>query len=95
MKRETKKNWKKRINKKIKPLPLPYQVESYKNYLFMFDIEEWGIDEVSKFSEYLGKCYPENGFAFMPNTMGLHSTTITGKEYTMINNILKRMKNEK
>ena len=66
------------------------QLKGDEKLLFFVDDNEWNIDEVSRWLLNLSKCLPYATLAVLPASMFKNVQKITSKEYTMLNNILKR-----
>ncbi len=75
---------------KQKIAPLPYSIEPGKKYLFLVDDKEWTVEDVMEWFNLFKKTF-NNDVVIVPKSMISAKTTITGKEYTVLNNILKRM----
>lgn len=84
--------YRKRAKQKI--APLPYSIEPSKKYLFLVDDKEWTVEDVMGWF-YLFKETFNNDIVILPKSMISTKTTITSKEYTVLNNILKRMGQDK
>ena len=84
-----KRPWRKRrikFNNTIQPM----QLKDNEKLLFFVDDNEWNIDEVSRWFINLSECLPYATFAVLPASMFKNVQKITGKEYSILNNILKR-----
>ena len=68
-------------------------IPSDAHLMFFVDIEEYGIDIMCKYAKMFEQVVPETTpFVIVPKDMFSKPIGITDKEYTMLNNILKRMK---
>lgn len=89
--------WNKR-KKSCEPIhisSLPFaRIKKDERLLFLANIEEYNIHEVSKWSDNFSKVYPDVKYVIFPDNMFTSITRLTGKEYTVINNILKRCMEE-
>ena len=84
-----KRPWRKRrikFNNTIQPM----QLKGNEKLLFFVDDNEWNIDEVSRWLLNLSECLPYATLAVLPASMFNNVQKITGKEYSILNNILKR-----
>lgn len=72
---------------------LPFiNIEDGSNLLFITDTDEWTLAEVSDWFNRISNCFANVNIAILPKNMTNKPVSITDKEYTVINNILKRMK---
>ena len=73
---------------------LPFATIPSDAYLMFFaDTEEFGLDIMCKYAKIFEQTFPETtSFVIVPKNMFSKPIKITGKEYSMLNNILKRMK---
>ena len=90
-------NWKPRRKQRQKTCThissLPYfGVKDGDNLCLIVDTYNMDLYYASKWADAFMKCFPKVGIALIPKDMCCGVTTITGKEYTVINNVLKRMK---
>lgn len=92
-------NWKperkKRINKyrHVHASTLPFiNLDKMRRIMFFVDTEEYDLETCLKWFKVMQKIMPDIDLCIIPSNMINSFTPITGKEYTMLNNILKRMK---
>lgn len=91
MKNTKQKSWnRKKTCRHLSSLPF-INIKDGENLLFLVDTDKCYLEDLCKFSEILGSAFPKNNIAFLPKDMALYPVSITGKEYTVINNVLKRM----
>ena len=62
------------------------------NLFFLLDTDKYSLDEVIDWMEAISVDLPKVNIALLPKDMCCGVTPITGKEYTVINNVLNRMK---
>lgn len=87
--------WKKRKNNAIaiKKITMPYiTIKGDEKFLFLADTEFYTIDDITNWINIFKKCYPTVSYVVFPDNMFKAMPKITGKEYTMLNNLLKRCK---
>ena len=61
-----------------------------KNYYFFVDDDRWKFEGVIKWTNIFVQEFPNIKFCILPLSMFKSAPKITGKEYSMLNNILKR-----
>lgn len=86
---------KKRINKyhHIHVSTLPFvNLDKMKRIMFFIDTEEYDLETCLKWFEVIQKNMSDIDLCILPSDMINGFTSITGKEYTTLNNILKKMK---
>ena len=84
-----KRSWRKRrikINNNVQPM----QLKGNEKLLFFVNDNEWNIEEVERWLCKIAECLPYATLAVLPASMFKNVQKITGKEYSMLNNILKR-----
>lgn len=84
--------WKKR-KKRGELTTLPFtRIKENDRLLFVMNDYEWTLDNINRWMNAFGKVYPDVSCIVLPYSMAQSHIKITSKEYTMINNILKRWK---
>ena len=84
--------WKKR-KKRGELTTLPFtRIKENDRLLFVMNDYEWTLDNINRCMNAFGKVYPDVSCIVLPYSMAQSHIKITSKEYTMINNILKRWK---
>lgn len=84
-----KRPWRKRcikFNNTIQPI----QLKGNEKLLFFIDDNEWNIEEVGRWLLNLSEHLPYATLGVLPASMFKNVDKITEKEYSMLNNILKR-----
>ena len=91
-----KRPWRKRKNKNINGIiaefkSVPFvQLKGDEKLLFFADDDRWNVEGITKWLNMFSETFPSITFAVLPLTMFKNVQRITGKEYSMLNNILKR-----
>lgn len=81
------------INKNNKVNYLPYvHIKDCDNLLFFANTDIYDIETISNWVKIFSEAFPKVNFCVMPDNMFYAVPKITGKEYTMINNIIRRCK---
>lgn len=70
------------------------QFKGNEKLLFFVNDEEWCLDDITKWMDVINSVYPALSLVVLPVSMLKGVEKITRKEYTMLNNILKRMKDK-
>ena len=93
-----KRPWRKRKRKNINGICAEYksipfmQLQGNEKLLFFVDdnSDNWRLIDIYNWTEIFRKSFPYINFCVLPVSMFKDLQKITGKEYSMLNNILKR-----
>ena len=91
-----KRPWRKRKNKNINGITSEYksipfiQLQGNEKLLFFVDDNEWNFEGILKWTNMFVQEFPNIKFCIFPLSMFKSVPKITEKEYSMLNNILKR-----
>lgn len=86
--------WKKR-KKQGELTTLPFtRIKENDRLLFVVDDYKWTLYDINRWFNAFGKVYPEVKCVLLPYSMSESHIKITSKEYTMLNNILKRWRDD-
>lgn len=94
-----KRPWKKRKTKNVNSITSEYksipfmQLKGDEKLLFFADDDRWNVEGITKWLNMFSETFPSITFAVLPLTMFKNVQRITGKEYSVLNNILKRCVN--
>ena len=95
-----KRPWRKRKNKIINGIIAKYkpiqfiQLQGNEKLLFFLDDNKWSIEDAIKWTNAFSDNFSGIKFCILPLSMFKNVQKITGKEYSMLNNILKRCVNK-
>jgi hypothetical protein len=85
-------HWRKRRNKRAVQ-PYPYSFQKDDRLLFVVDTEKYDLGEVLNWVHAFRQVV-DNKFVVFPKSLLYTMIPITGKEYTMLNNLLSRAKKQ-
>lgn len=94
-----KRPWRKRKNKNINGIIAKYkpiqfmQLQGNEKLLFFVDDDNWRFYDIYEWMNGFSETFPDIKFAVFPVSIFKSVKKITGKEYSMLNNILKRCVN--
>lgn len=74
---------------------LPYvHIKDGDNLMFFANTDNYNIDMINSWVKVFSGAFPKVGYVVVPDDMFYAVPKLTGKEYTVINNILKKIKNK-
>lgn len=91
-----KRPWKKRKNQNNNGIYAEYksipfmQIHDNEKLLFFVDDDRWKFEDIIKWTNIFVQEFPNIKFCILPLSMFKSAPKIIGKEYSMLNNILKR-----
>lgn len=80
-------------NNKINYLPYVY-IKDGDNLMFFANTDNYDLEMINSWIKAFSQAFPKVGCAVVPDDMFYAVHKLTGKEYTVINNILKKIKNK-